>query len=215
MIVDAVADLHGFYPELEGGDLLIVAGDLTANHTTGEFFTFFDWIYEQDYKKKIVIAGNHDVLMEEQNYSGPKGAGADAFEYLCDSGTEFEDLKIWGSPWTLTFDGINPRCTAFTGDEGLLAKKFALIPDNVDILITHGPPYGMRDLTVRDEHVGSRSLLQRVERMKMPPRLWCWGHIHEAYGDGCIFNRSVTKALNCSHVNEHYQPVNKPIRVIL
>lgn len=29
MIIDCIADLHSHYPKLDGGDLLIVAGDLT------------------------------------------------------------------------------------------------------------------------------------------------------------------------------------------
>jgi hypothetical protein len=145
--------------------------------------------------------------------------------YLCDSGTEFEGLKIWGSPWTLTFDGINPNCTAFTGDEALLAEKFALIPDDIDILVTHGPPYGVLDKTDRGECVGSHSLLRRLGGF-LSPRLHVFGHIHESYGQTVLeyfikrdkespVEAKCIDSINCSHVNERYQPVNKPIRIIL
>src|SRR5690606_22101282 len=83
-------------------------------------------------------------------------------EYLCDSGTEFEGLKIWGSPWTKTFLNMNPHCKAFTCDtEEELAEKWDLIPANIDILITHSPPYSILDeINSTDDmiHVGSESL---------------------------------------------------------
>jgi len=125
---------------------------------------------------------------------------------------DIKKLKIWGSPWTLTFPGINPKCTAFTGDEELLAEKFELIPDDVDILITHGPCLGVLDKTTRGEHVGSR-YLNAWFRYCGRPKFHIFGHIHEAYGRVNHFN--CMESINCSHVNEHYEPVNKPIRIIL
>ena len=142
MIIDCISDLHGHYPHLEGGDLLIVAGDLTAKDTQAEYLHFFRWIAKLNYRKKILIAGNHDNWIEQNDF--PLQSIAD-FNYLCDSGTEFEGLKIWGSPWSLWFKGINPRCKAFTGSEKDLEKKFKLIPDNIDILVTHSPPKGIFD----------------------------------------------------------------------
>ncbi len=210
MIVDCVADLHGEYPKLEGGDLLIVAGDLTGSDQYQQYIDFYGWLDDQDYKKKVFIGGNHDKNIEYIGW---------AEEYLCDSGTEFDGLKIWGSPWTNTFDGINPHCTAFTGDEKLLASKFALIPDDIDILVTHGPPYGILDKTRRGSHVGSIELLAHLNRIR--PLLHVYGHIHEGYGQiELIFEgahgmgRSI-HYVNCSIMNEYYDPVNKPIRIVL
>lgn len=60
MDITAISDLHGHYPELPGGDLLIVAGDLTSRDTQEQHLQFLSWIGKQDYKKKIWIAGNHD-----------------------------------------------------------------------------------------------------------------------------------------------------------
>jgi len=231
MIIDCISDLHGNYPTLDGGDLLIVAGDLTARDTPYERLEFLEWLANQEYKRKIFIAGNHDNSLINQSFTKTRNDGVD---YLCDSGTEFEyeepvrnlfdpndeslffkkKLKIWGSPWTLTFPGINPKCTAFTGDEELLASKFALIPDDVDILITHGPPFTILDKTNRGEQVGSINLMaHHLKRLR--PRLFVFGHIHEAYGQEGPHQWNNTKYVNCSHVNEHYEPVNKPIRIIL
>ena len=92
MIIDVVSDLHGRYPILEGGDLLIVAGDLTASDKEVEYTKFDYWIDEQVYKKKIVISGNHDNFLKDfgLNYLGSNRPYFQFCEYLCDSGTEFE-----------------------------------------------------------------------------------------------------------------------------
>jgi len=199
-----------------------------------------------------LIAGNHDTFFEQGVFDVNNPVDGTVFvdpsvEYLCDSGTEItyyphldppnfdnigvaykrKTLKIWGSPWSLTFPGINPRCTAFTGTEEELAEKWALIPDDIDILVTHGPPWGILDKLNRGfftlseppvkvyEHVGSKSLAFKIGLMTTPPKLWVWAHIHEAYGEDRIVRQKPCKMVNASHVNERYEPVNNPIRVIL
>ncbi len=214
MIIDCISDLHGHYPKLEGGDLLIVAGDLTARDTVQEYMWFLQWADTQKYKKVIFIAGNHDNhLIKELPFLDKNPITQ--VQYLSDSGTEFEDLKIWGSPWTLRFKGQNPKAMAFsTNSETELAEKWALIPEDTDILVTHSPPQGILDKTVQGKHVGSRSLIEHVSEMAFPPKLWVWGHIHESYGKD-FMGRHPNMCVNASHVNEHYDPVNAPIRIEL
>jgi len=245
-IIDCISDLHGHYPKLEGGDLLIVAGDLTARDTEECWLNFFDWMIDngcKKYEKIIVIGGNHDNYLERCK----KDAVRPLFDinlpyvsYLCDSGTEFvlgypnlepcfsekeervyerKVLKIWGSPWTKKFEGMNPHCMAFTVDtEEELAEKWALIPDDVDILVTHSPPYGILDGVGRShfthdeiEHVGSLSLRNKITMPKL--KLHIFGHIHEWGGQ--VFQTTLAKFVNASYVNEHYEPVNKPVRIVL
>lgn len=242
MEITCIADLHGFLPELPGGDLLIVAGDLTARHTEREFYDFADWIRSQEYEDKIVICGNHDtwINLEADAWDIDNWCDTGEFEYLCDSGTEFEyekqidhpastehasidvlmyekkKIKIWGTPWTLTFPGINPHCTAFTGTEEELEAKFDMIPDDVDILISHGPPFGTLNKNIYGESVGSLRLTMAL--LNRPSIfLHIFGHIHESYGrkGPNIPNKDERTFINCSHVNEHYQPVNKPVSIIL
>lgn len=221
MIIDCISDLHGFYPKLEGGDLLIVAGDLTASDTPDEYTHFEkEWLRFQPYTKKIVIAGNHDNWIQNNDWVSPN-----YYEYLQDSGTEFDGLKIWGSPWTLAFEDMNPVCKAFTCEtEAELEKKWALIPPDVDILITHSPPHGILDqvsyiIMGEDDaaHVGSHSLRYYCQRHH--PRLHVFGHIHEAYGTSFYLNEPYepndTIYVNASHVNERYKPVNPPIRILI
>jgi Icc-related predicted phosphoesterase len=228
MIIDCISDLHGHYPELEGGDLLIIAGDMTAHDKIPEWFIFFDWLEKQKYRKKIYIGGNHDNFLVhciafndpkhkwlsdliEEETGNPKGAN---IEYLKDTGTEFEGLKIWGSPWTAWFAGINSKCEAFVlNGESFLKKKWDLIPKDVDILITHSPPFGHLDRVYNGQigkwmHCGSMTLAQ----IDCDPKLWVFGHIHEGYGQK---EEEECKYVNASIMNEYYEPVNKPIRIIL
>lgn len=242
MIIDCISDLHGHYPQLEGGDLLIVAGDLTAKDSFKEYQEFGDWIAQQNekYKYSVVIAGNHDNRLYKHTKINDWVANY-GICYLEDSGTEFvywedeyqsipgmlsveikkpirKSVKIWGSPWTKTFEGMNPHAKAFTVDtEEKLAEKWALIPDDIDILITHSPPWGILDKTSDGRNVGSISLHKHGSQ-RIRPILSIFGHIHEAYGKTGMINIMEGidyKFVNASHVNEYYQPVNKPIRVIL
>lgn len=218
MIIDCISDLHGHYPKLEGGDLLIVAGDLGCHDVKGSI-NFGIWIMKQDYKKKIIIAGNHD------NWIQSKVMLKDTFpfcDYLCDSGTEFQGHKIWGSPWCKWFPGVNPKCTAFMlKTEEELAQKWALIPRDVGILITHSPPIAVLDRTIHNDHIGSVSLSAETGFFQNL-KLHVFGHVHESYGKidppaylPNYFDVSKHYSVNASHVNERYEPVNKPVRVIL
>lgn len=220
MIIDLVSDLHGYFPELEGGDLLIIAGDLTANDSVSGFLKFYEWINSQNYEKKVVIAGNHDNRLQNEEDDVKK---SQSFTYLRDSGTEFEGLKIWGSPWTSQFPGINPKCCAFTRPfMQSLSDRWDLIPDDVDILITHSPPYGVLDhvKTQYGASVGDSGLRRELEE-RIKPRLHVFGHIHENGGVKAIFKRpgfgteNNTICVNASYVNERYQPVHKPVRVMI
>ena len=210
MIIDCISDCHGYAPELDGGDLLIIAGDITACDSPSEWFCFNDWLMRQKYSKKIIIAGNHDGYLEKQK------AGRRYFSvgcYLQDSLEEYEGLKIWGSPWTPTFFNWH-----FMKDRGEDIKKmWDLIPDDIDILITHGPPFGIQDEVKysskanNGKSAGCEELRVALNRLKNL-KLHVFGHIHECYGKVVV--NGVTH-VNACIMNEDYIPVNKPIRVIL
>lgn len=214
MIIDCISDLHGFLPQLEGGDLLIIAGDLTARDQPIEYDQFARWLDRQKYKCKIVIAGNHDGLLQRfpcrvrWDYKQGRAMGRlYSATYLLDSAEEFEGLKIWGSPWTPTF--LNWH---FMKDRGEQIKAiWDLIPNDIDILVTHGPPHGILDRNINGEHCGCEEL--RETSFRIAPKLHVFGHIHEQGGK--TINTTLTTFVNASIMNERYNPVNKPIRVIL
>jgi Icc-related predicted phosphoesterase len=210
MRLTCISDTHGFYPELPGGDLLIFAGDWTANNTAEDLIRFFVWIAKQDYRKRIVVAGNHDNVAVKNREMLTRNAD---FEYLCDSDTTFEGFNIYGSPWSKTFEGMNPDCKAFTCDsDHELSEKWNLIDCCTDILVTHSPPHGILDaIKPSNENVGSPSLLNTVRLIT--PVLHVFGHIHEAYGKYYNKDRRIA-FINASFVNEHYKPVNKPVNLI-
>lgn len=221
MIIDCIADLHGFFPKLEGGDLLIIAGDITARDDQIGWCRFDQWLFEQTYEDKILIGGNHDNFIQsmDEHRMWKYWEKNPNVTYLCDSWTQAGGLKIWGSPWTKTFPGMNPKCKAFTVDtEEELLEKWALIPDKIDILITHSPMYGRLDLNSKGEHCGSTSLAK--ESWRIQPRLHVFGHIHEAYGKyrpllEPFGLEGYPISVNASHVNEYYEPINRPVRIEL
>jgi Icc-related predicted phosphoesterase len=200
--VTCISDLHGYKPDLLPGELLIIAGDLTARDTPKEFDDFNSWLEKLPFDCKVVIGGNHDVLLEdlEAKIEGP------GVHYLQDSGFEYKGLKIWGTPWTPRFHGQNPSAMAFSVKTELQLKDyFDLIPEDTDILIAHSPPLGILD-ECRNGRAGSEMLRQAVFRVK--PKLCCFGHIHENGGKSLKIEN--TLFINSSVVNEYYQHVNRP-----
>lgn len=235
MKITITSDLHGQMPKLKGGDLLIIAGDMTARDELVEWGRFFEWLKRQEYRKKILIAGNHDNffrtgfpmnqkeaedLQEVQSFLIEQGEMEQPdFEYLCDSGFEFDGFKIWGSPWNLSFPSMNEECIAFTvHTEEELAKQWAKIPSDTNILITHSPPFGIFDKTYTRSRVGSKTLSNEVQLRLKKLNLHCFGHIHEGYGMSTIKHIDTDKdywVVNASHMNQHYEPVNIPIEIEL
>ena len=227
MDITCISDLHGYQPELPGGDLLILAGDYTATNHLPEWSQFFQWLKQQNYNNKIIVAGNHDGYLsvgfpknqseadevkEVQKFLQEIGESVKPdFEYLCDSGTEVNGLKIWGSPWTPWFSGVNPKCKYFMKSEGFLDKRFALIPNDIDILITHCPPYGILDKVEREfcASCGNIALLEALDRTE--PRFHIFGHIHEHGSKQLKYKK--TLCINCSYVDENYHPSNSYVRI--
>lgn len=218
MIIDCISDLHGYLPDLPGGDLLIVAGDCTASDEVPQWVEFYNWFKTQDYRKKVLVAGNHDGFLThciptaETRLLGVD-LDDDWYEYLCDSFTVFEGVKIYGSPWTPLF--YDWHFMLKRGEQ--IKQKWDLIPSDTNILVTHGPPHGVLDRTnqtrwARDPSCGCEELKIAIERVK--PKLHVFGHIHGSYDTKPKLwdDDSLTWFANCSHCNEDYEPVNEPIR---
>jgi Icc-related predicted phosphoesterase len=81
-----------------------------------------------------------------------------------------------------------------------------MIPVGTDVLITHGPAFGLHDIVVNGTNTGCKDLLQRIIEVK--PKVHVCGHIHEGYGS---IKKGETRFINASVLNESYELVNKPI----
>ncbi len=173
-----ISDTHGRHEELKlpPGDLLIHAGDFSSGHSWEELQAFADWFQQQPHRHKVLIAGNHDLLFEDEPQAA-RALFAEQSHYLQDSSVTLEGLTLYGSPWTPRFFDY-----AFMGARGQeMQAQWQAIPESTQLLITHGPPFGLADLTATGVHAGCEALAQRLPRLP-DLRLHLFGHIHEGYG---------------------------------
>ena len=217
MIIDCISDMHGHFPRLEGGEILIVAGDSLGEQTPEEALRFLLWMHAQPYDFRVFIGGNHDALLEgESPFPREETCIPGQNVYLMDSGCKILDVSMWGSPWTLTFPGMNPKCKAFTvNTEQEMAEKLQNIPSNIDFLITHAAPKRILD-QVNGHNDGSKALHDDLCRVK--PKYHIFGHNHENGGMSyTLHHRDDAELTICSNVSvldERYQMANKPTRII-
>jgi len=206
------SDCHGRLAsaDLPPGDVLILAGDLFSNRFSNpetdaasqlsDLQELDDFCGRLDYGHVLLIAGNHDWVFERNKQATRELKN---IAYLEDSGITIGGIRFYGSPYQPEFFSwaFNlPR----SGSE--LARIWSLIPDDTDVLITHGPPAGILDQPFgKGEHAGCELLLKRVQQVR--PRAHVFGHIHGSYGRTTV---GETLFVNASLCNENYQPVNKP-----
>jgi len=203
-----LADTHAHHRNirLPKGDVLIHAGDISYRGEKLEVKDFLYWFAKQDFAHKIFIAGNHDFYFERATAKELMHIIPDDVIYLNDSGVTIKGINFWGSPVTPKFFNW-----AFNRTRGEAIKKhWDLIPANTDVLITHGPPYGILDQVVSEQHVGCKDLLNKVKEVQ--PKLHVFGHIHESYG---VVNRFGTKFINVSLTNDLYELTNRAVEAHL
>ena len=200
MRIVCIADTHRKHDEVivPEGDMLIFAGDGDWR-TTASLNPFLDWLEAQPHKYKIMISGNHDFLFQEageaKRHSLKENIASRNIIYLQDSGAEVGGFNIWGSPYTPSFNDW-----AFNKDRGnRIMKVWDKIPDDTDILITHGPPMYTLDLCGGDA-IGCYDLAKAIDRVN--PKLHVFGHIHSQQG---IIEKDGTIFVNASVVDEYYQ----------
>ncbi|KAL1517795.1 hypothetical protein ABEB36_001519 [Hypothenemus hampei] len=220
--------------EIPYGDVFIHAGDFTKCGQKDEVIAFNQWLGTLPHKHKIVISGNHELsfddtvfkkkfvkrnreLIEDEvpHYGKTKDNISEAVStenirqyltnctYLEDSGTEICGVRIYGSPWQPEFG--NWAFNLSRGSECL--SKWNLIPNDVDVLVTHTPPLGHGDLVCSGVRAGCAELLATVQQ-RVKPKYHVFGHIHEGYGvtsDGKII------FINASTCDINYIPNNLPV----
>jgi Icc-related predicted phosphoesterase len=204
MKVTVTSDTHGleklcYVPK---GHIFIHAGDFTINGSVQEVVEFNNWLGTLKYEHKIVSAGNHDFYFERKPEEA-RGVLTNAI-YLLDESVEIDGIKIYGSPWQPWFNDW-----AFNLQRGKpLQEKWESIPEDTDILITHGPPFGRGDKTFAGEDVGCEDLLARIKVVQ--PKLHLFGHIHEGQG---ITHEGPTMCVNASFVDAQFYFACDPFEV--
>lgn len=210
--ITIISDTHGKHEYLTSkgmgnilgeGDILIHCGDISNLGKTHEIKEFLDWFSNTPFTHKIFIAGNHDFGFEHVDYIAPEYIEK-GVTYLFDSSVEIDGIKFYGSPWQPEF--YNWAFNLPRGEK--LAEKWAKIPGNTDVLITHGPAYRMLDHTISGQMVGDEDLFNRI--MEVKPKLHCCGHIHWAHGQKS-FND--IEFINAAVLNERYNHENKPVKL--
>jgi Icc-related predicted phosphoesterase len=236
MRIAVVSDTHGMWPSLNypKADMLVLAGDILHNYNPDrlrdankqlEEVAFLNTKFgmlkkDGTYNEIVIIAGNHDYCFQLKNVEA-KALITNA-HYLQDSEVVIDGVKFWGSPWqpwfwNWAFNFPNHN-TNFLRAKAHAVKCWAQIPDDTDVLITHGPSYGMLDKAYRghnrwSESLGCKFMADRISNLKLKSHFF--GHIHGSYGQkitGGLNNDKLTY-VNASACNEQYKPVN-PIQVI-
>lgn len=209
-----LSDTHNRHRGLSvpDGDVLIHCGDFSMLGQSAEVIDFLNWLRSQPHKHKIFIAGNHDRLFEKNpalamSYTNLLNGGDGTVHYLQDSGIQIDGISFWGVPWTPKFGGWSfmlPRQSAEMRD---VCGK---IPNDLDVLITHGPPFGILDLSpYGNEHAGCLDLFE-ASSLRVKPKVHCFGHIHDGYG---VTSDGDTSYINAAICDEEYNPVNLPVVV--
>lgn len=206
----ALSDTHGLHGKVKvpDGDLLIFAGDLmNSGYDYRDIKDFSDWFSSFPHSKKIFIAGNHDRMFEERKDYALSFFPKDIV-YLENSSCIYNGLKIYGSPQTPEF------CNwAFNVPRGERIKQYwDMIPSDTNILVSHGPPYGILDQVDNRHykgHFGCEELAKAINRVN--PKICLFGHIHGGHGHES--NPGNTEYYNISVCDERYRPIN-PVTVI-
>ena len=215
-----ISDLHGHLPDIPECDLLLIGGDIcpTSNHSTPfqcwwADSVFRPWLDSIPAEHVAGVLGNHDFLDSAEE--GREVLGSLRWTWLDNEVKEVAGLSIFGSPYSNRFGNWSHMAS-----EDELAAMWRTIPSDIDILITHGPPYGVGDLVPpkysmpdRDSRVGSSSLTHQLCYSEWPNlKLHMFGHIHDGYGE---YELNSIPLFNCSQMNEEYRPVNSPHEVEL
>lgn len=156
---------HARLAELPEADVVVHCGDFTENGTEEEVLDFLNWFAGLPYPHKLFVTGNHDLCLWDAE--GIEDL-PDGMHFLQDRGCVIDGVRFFG--------------LAYNHPE-------SLIPDGVDVLLTHEPPVMLLDKSA-GTHWGNAPLRRRVLEVKR--RYHLYGHAHEDWGvmkmEGIVFS---------------------------
>jgi Icc-related predicted phosphoesterase len=207
MKLTIISDTHGQQDKLGrlSGEVLIHCGDMfnmfDQNHE--EFDRMDAWLGQQDFDLILCVGGNHDF--ETQKRSAWVDTPFRNAVYLEGSDYVYKGVRFFGAPWIPDLRG-----QAFFTMEEALPQKWAHIPDNADVVITHTPPAGVLDVSSRGLKLGCPHLRTAINRIQ--PAIHCFGHVHASSG---VHKDGNTTFVNAALVNSQYQLKHPPYEVEL
>ena len=223
MKVCAISDLHGYLPDIEECEILLIAGDISPliiQFNKPEMkrwleLEFAYWVKSLPVKKVFLVAGNHDAYMEsisENNILALEFACDNKLVYIKNECVHYYDdnFKLWsifGTPYCSIF-GNWP----FMRSDDYLTEKFEEIPNNVDIIISHDAPYNhgyVDTINGKLEHHGNKPLSDKLKTVNY--KLAVCGHFHSG---NHVYDETLN-IVNVSYVNEKYKPFYKPFYIEL
>lgn len=222
-----ISDTHNYAPkgELPAGDVLIHAGDFTTTGLQVQVDAFLYWFRKQPHAVKVFIPGNHETTLHADFYERHwrvfhnKKQDVDVIRSriaLLAPDVIFLDgittkhvvlpngVKLYGSPWTPEFNNW-----AFGYDHDV--DVWNDIPEGTDVVVTHGPPYGILDKCEDGRSVGCPFLREHILE-RVHPKLHVFGHIHHSHGACAVGG---TQFVNASMCTEDYFPENAPFVVTI
>jgi Icc-related predicted phosphoesterase len=205
--IACLSDTHELHRSVDmpSCDLLIHAGDWTFfSRSRTQIKDFNEWLGEQYAPLgRVLCPGNHEqYLVRDPRLRSLTPNGT----VLMNGKLSIKGLKLWASPVT------SLSSSAFAIPEAKdRARLYSQIPSDTDILITHGPPYGILDCSPGDsKHSGCRELLKAVVRIK--PKIHVFGHVHAGYG---IHQTPDTTFVNAALLGPDGDIANHPILLSL
>lgn len=218
----ALSDTHGqnlrTKVEIPECDIVIHAGDGSARGSKEQLTTLAKSLRETDARYAIFVPGNHDKLFYYEREEAMAIFKKEKIIVLIDEVIELMGLRIYGFPWLPNRSGIGSFCWE-TDD---MAEKIRAIPTLVDILVSHGPPYGILDKAARNwikmgpdapieilsyEQIGNTTMTNTLTYGHLKPRYFICGHVHESNG---VIEFGPTTFVNCSLCDRENKLVNQP-----
>lgn len=232
--VVVISDTHNEhgpnYLKIPEGDILVHCGDFThksdwrglkEGEVPQSLHKFNEFLGTLPHEHKIVIAGNHEIGFNNLKRREIRQLLSNA-TYIEDQTVVVKGIRFYGSPWTSSTN------MAFSARRSKLGEKWAKIPNDTDILITHLPPFGVLDQawvgsppkdTPREvcevcgkvhpshTHWGHQELLRRVVE-EIRPKAHLFGHVHDTPGtraiEGVTFINAATHLSHKTHYFDYY-----------
>jgi len=216
MKIVVISDTHNRHEEITipQCDVLVHAGDFSMTGTRGEVYDFIEWLEKQPATHKLVVAGNHEMTFDDTHPRFDLSIKRmltqrdSSIVYLENAAHTIHGIKFYGTPWTpwfydWAFNGVTDENMPFYRGVSL-SQTFSDIPEDTNVLICHGPPYNILDLSLLgDERTGSVEMRKLTSNKLTQLKLYLCGHIHEGRGVE-VADGGVT-FVNASSVDRSYK----------